>query len=79
MSFRLIDQEKAHHAISLLWAGWRYLAVVLDLFTRRVVGWAMADHPRAELVIDALDMASGTADPTLGWCTPPIRAAHTPR
>ena len=34
--------------------GWFYLAVVLDAYSRRVVGWAMADHLRAELVVDAL-------------------------
>jgi putative transposase len=39
------------------WSGWLYLAVVLDVFSRRVVGWAMADHLRTELVVDALDMA----------------------
>ena len=37
--------------------GWLYLAVVLDLFSRRVVGWATADHLRAELACDALRMA----------------------
>lgn len=37
--------------------GWLYLAVVIDLFSRRVVGWAMAEHIRAELVSDALRMA----------------------
>lgn len=37
--------------------GWLYLAVVLDLYTRRVVGWAMADHLRHELALAALDMA----------------------
>ena len=37
--------------------GWLYLAVVIDLCSRRVVGWAMADHLRAELCTDALDMA----------------------
>ena len=37
--------------------GWLYLAVVLDLCSRRVVGWAMADHLRCELCADALDMA----------------------
>src|SRR5882757_1503883 len=31
--------------------GWLYLAVILDLFTRKVVGWAMRDHMRAELTI----------------------------
>nr|WP_237170912.1 IS3 family transposase [Paludisphaera borealis] len=36
---------------------WLYLAVVLDLFSRRVVGWATADHLRAELACDALRMA----------------------
>ena len=38
-------------------AGWFYLAVVIDCFSRRVVGWAMADHLRTELVVDALQMA----------------------
>ena len=38
-------------------AGFLFLAIVLDVFSRRVVGWAMATHMRAELVVDALDMA----------------------
>jgi transposase InsO family protein len=37
--------------------GWLYLAGVMDLASRRIVGWAMADHMRAELVLDALQMA----------------------
>jgi transposase InsO family protein len=37
--------------------GWLYLAAVIDLASRRIVGWAMADHLRAELCVDALDMA----------------------
>ena len=37
--------------------GWSYLAVVLDVLSRRAVGWAWADHLRAELVVDALPMA----------------------
>jgi putative transposase len=37
--------------------GWVYAAVVLDVYSRRVVGWSIADHLRTELVIDALDMA----------------------
>lgn len=37
--------------------GWLYLATVIDLFNREVVGWSMADHMRAELVCDALKMA----------------------
>ena len=39
------------------WAGFLFLAVVLDVFSRRVVGWAMANHLRTELVIAALNMA----------------------
>jgi transposase InsO family protein len=37
--------------------GWLYLAVVIDLCTREIVGWAMASHMRAELVATALTMA----------------------
>ena len=39
------------------WAGFLYLAVVMDAYSRRVVGWAMSNHLRTELVIDALQMA----------------------
>lgn len=40
--------------------GWRYLAVIIDLYSRRIVGWALADHMRAELVTDALKQALGS-------------------
>ena len=39
------------------WAGFVYLAIVLDVFSRKVVGWAMANHLRTELVLEALNMA----------------------
>ena len=39
------------------WAGFLYLAVVVDAFSRRVVGWAMASHLQTELVLSALNMA----------------------
>ena len=39
------------------WEGFLFLAVVLDAFSRRVVGWAMAAHLRTELVLEALEMA----------------------
>nr|WP_239085178.1 IS3 family transposase [Streptomyces halstedii] len=42
--------------------GWLYLACWLDLTTREVVGYAMADHHRASLVVDALRMAHGRGD-----------------
>jgi putative transposase len=41
------------------WAGFLYLAVVLDAFSRRIVGWSMAEHLRTELVLAALNMALG--------------------
>jgi putative transposase len=40
------------------WQGWVYLATVIDCFNREVIGWAAADHMRAQLVCDALDMAA---------------------
>lgn len=46
------------------WAGFLYLAVVVDAWSRRVVGWAMANHLRTELVLAALDMAVGQRRPT---------------
>ena len=39
------------------WAGFLYLAIVLDVFSRRIVGWAMETHLRTELVLEALQMA----------------------
>ena len=45
------------------WAGFLYLAVVLDAFSRRIVGWSMAAHLRTTLVLDALDMALGQRRP----------------
>jgi putative transposase len=48
------------------WEGWLYLAVILDAFSRRVVGWALADHLRTELASDALNMALTTRKPRPG-------------
>lgn len=39
------------------WAGFLYLAVVLDAFSRRIVGWAMGHNLKAQIVIDAMNMA----------------------
>jgi transposase InsO family protein len=44
--------------------GWAYLAVILDLHSRMVVGWALADHMRTELVEDALAAALGSREPS---------------
>jgi len=48
------------------WEGWSYLATVIDLASRRVVGWALADHMRTELVTDALAMAFANRAPEQG-------------
>lgn len=44
--------------------GWLYLTVVIDLFSRQVIGWSMKSNPRAELVLDALLMALWRRKPT---------------
>ncbi|MCZ0996566.1 IS3 family transposase, partial [Streptomyces noursei] len=44
------------------WAGFLYLATVIDCHTKAVVGWAMADHMKASLISDALDMAARNID-----------------
>ena len=46
------------------WAGFLYLAVVLDVWSRRVVGWCMATHLRTELVLTALEMAVWRRQPS---------------
>lgn len=46
------------------WAGFIYLAVVLDVWSRRVVGWSIGEHMRTELVLAALNMAISTRKPS---------------
>ncbi len=63
----LVERQFAAEAPNQLWVadityvptreGFLYLAVVLDVFSRRIVGWAMASHLRTELVVQALNMA----------------------
>jgi len=54
--------------ITYVWTreGWLYLAVILDLFSRRVVGWAMRESLSRELALDALDMALRSRRPSSG-------------
>jgi putative transposase len=60
---RQFDEEQPNQVwcgdITYIWTGtrWSYLAVVLDLFARRVVGWAMSNRPDADLTIKALERA----------------------
>ena len=67
----LVDRDFSADAPNQLWvaditfiptaAGFLYLAVVLDAWSRKVVGWSMANHLRTELVLDALDAAVASA------------------
>src|SRR5262249_27346193 len=58
------------------WEGWLYLAVILDAYSRKVVGWAMADHLRTELGTAALQMALTTRDPAPGLIDPTAGGIH---
>lgn len=46
------------------WSGFLYVAVVLDVWSRRIVGWAMANHLRTELVLEVLEMAIHRRQPS---------------
>jgi transposase InsO family protein len=48
------------------WSGFCYLAFILDCYSRTLVGWQLATHLRSELVLDALEMASGLRRPDRG-------------
>jgi transposase InsO family protein len=48
------------------WDGWAYVATVIDLYSRTIVGYAVADHMRTSLITDALDMAIATRTPAAG-------------
>jgi transposase InsO family protein len=58
------------------WEGWRYLATVIDIASRRVVGFALAEHLRTELACDALTNAVAARDPAPGWCSTRTRVAR---
>jgi transposase InsO family protein len=72
----LLDRDFAASAPNRAWVGditylrtrhgWAYLAVLIDLHSRKVVGWSVADHMRTELVEDALQMAVATRAPEPG-------------
>lgn len=72
----LIDRDFAAAAPNEKWTtdityiptleGWLYLAVVLDLFSRRIVGWAMSARMTSDLVLDALHMAIRERKPAVG-------------
>lgn len=58
--FEVSDPDTVWAAdLTFVWTdqGWLYLAVVMDLYSRRIVGWSMKNHMRKELVLEALRMA----------------------
>ena len=67
MAENVLDREFNPSAANEVWVaditylstreGWLYLAAVEDLFSRRVVGWSIADHLESRLVVDALELA----------------------
>lgn len=69
---RAFDVDQANKVyvsdITYIWTqeGWLYLAVVIDLFSRKVVGWSMGSRMKAQLVCDALKMAMWQRRPTAG-------------
>jgi putative transposase len=66
-NFATSEPDRAWVAdITYIWTteGWLYLAVILNLFSRRIVGWSMAEHLRSELVLSALEAALGQRIPS---------------
>jgi transposase InsO family protein len=61
--------EKWVSDITYLWTleGWLYVAAVLDLFSRRVIGWAISDNMKTDLVENAFEMARRRRQPTVGF------------
>ena len=65
--FKTTEPDRAWVAdMTYIWTseGWLYLAVIIDLFSRRVVGWSMAEHMRTALVLNALEAALGQRIPS---------------
>jgi putative transposase len=66
-NFTTIEPDRSWVAdITYIWTaqGWLYLAVIIDLFSRRVVGWSMAEHMRTDLILTALEAALGQRIPS---------------
>jgi putative transposase len=64
--------------ITSVWtaAGWLYLGVLLDVSSRKVVGWALSQHVAAALVQEALQMALGRRQPAAGMLHPSERGSQ---
>ena len=68
MTFRDKQDEKWAADISYIWTaqGWLYLAVMLDLYSRRVIGWAVGARMTSDLPLRALNRAVGLRQPGAG-------------
>ncbi len=58
------------------WQGWLYVALVVDAWSRRIVGWSMRDSLEEPLVIDALGMATSHRSPASGAIHHSDRGSH---
>jgi putative transposase len=71
-----VDRDFPANAANQVWVsdmtyipteeGWLYLAVTMDLFSRKIVGWSMAPSMHADIVVNALKMAINTRRPEPG-------------
>lgn len=72
----VLDQQFEQSVLNQTWCadityiatdeGWLYLSAVMDLCSRKIVGWSMADHLRASMCVEALEMAVGQRKPKAG-------------
>lgn len=68
-NFTVKEKDKVYVSdITYIWTleGWLYLCIVMDLYSRMIIGWSMANHMRAELVEDAFNMACMRRNPGPG-------------
>ena len=73
---RLVPRIQACITYLRTWEGWLYLSFVLDTYSKRVLGWSMANNLRTELVLDAVNMAIYTRRPSPGLIHHSDRGSH---
>jgi putative transposase len=71
-----VSQIQAYITYLRTWEGWLYLSFVLDTYSKRVLGWSMANNLRTELVLDAVNMAIYTRRPSPGLIHHSDRGSH---
>jgi transposase InsO family protein len=73
---RPVSRIQAYFTYLRTWEGWLYLSFVLDTYSKRVLGWSMANNLRTELVLDAVNMAIYTRRPSPGLIHHSDRGSH---